>query len=386
MPDGVPRARSSVMVPILSPPDMGRSLPGAIMASAMLISGCGGDPSAPGQTDTNALLTCSIDESLIVSGGVGRNGVPSLQDPLLVGPSSARAEYLLPKDRVIGIEVDGQYVAIPHNILWWHEIVNFDDLGVPLAVTYCPLTGSSVVFNRSSGVDGSSFGVSGLLFLNNLIMFNRSEEGATESLFPQMMRGGRCGPLDGQALTMYPAVEMRWESWRSLHPETRVVGEIDDPNRDYRVYPYGNYESYVQTLYPQTDIDGRRYSKERVLGIPGAGGSGLAFPFTALSALAGVDGHAVVRETVDGEPVVVFWNGAARSAIAFRPTVDGQTLTFETSEAGYMDVETGSSWTLDGLALSGAFAGRTLEMFPEAYVSFWFAWAAFHPETILWTP
>ena len=307
MPDGVPRARSSVMVPILSPPDMGRSLPGAIMASAMLISGCGGDPSAPGQTDTNALLTCSIDESLIVSGGVGRNGVPSLQDPLLVGPSSARAEYLLPKDRVIGIEVDGQYVAIPHNILWWHEIVNFDDLGVPLAVTYCPLTGSSVVFNRSSGVD-------------------------------------------------------------------------------YRVYPYGNYESYVQTLYPQTDIDGRRYSKERVLGIPGAGGSGLAFPFTALSALAGVDGHAVVRETVDGEPVVVFWNGAARSAIAFRPTVDGQTLTFETSEAGYMDVETGSSWTLDGLALSGAFAGRTLEMFPEAYVSFWFAWAAFHPETILWTP
>ena len=101
---------------------------------------------------------------------------------------------------MIGIEVDGQYVAIPHNILWWHEIVNFNTLGVPLAVTYCPLTGSSMVFDRS-GVDGNTFGVSGLLFLNNLIMFNRTAEGTTESLFPQMMRGARCGPLDGQTLT-----------------------------------------------------------------------------------------------------------------------------------------------------------------------------------------
>ena len=84
-------------------------------------------------------------------------------------------------DRVIGIEVGGQYLAIPHNILWWHEIVNFDDLGVLLSVTYCPLTGSSMVFDRSAVVDGDSFGVSGLLFNNNLIMFNRRADGAQSS-------------------------------------------------------------------------------------------------------------------------------------------------------------------------------------------------------------
>ena len=265
------------------------------MASAMLISGCGGDPAAPDQTDTHALLTCSIEKSLIVSGGVGRNGVPSLQNPALVGPFDAGAEYLLPSDRVIGIEVDGQYVAIPHNILWWHEIVNFDSLGVSLAVTYCPLTGSSMVFDRSSGVDGSTFGLSGLLFLNNLIMFNRTADGTTESLFPQMMRGGRCGPLDGQALTTYPAVEMEWASWRSLHSDTRVVSDVVNSDRDYRLYPYGRYEAFDETLFPQTNIDRRRSPKERVLGIPGVGDSGLAFPFGALAALGDA---AIVHETM----------------------------------------------------------------------------------------
>jgi hypothetical protein len=193
--------------------------------------------------------------------------------------------------------------------------------------------------------------------------------------------------LDGQALTMYPAVEMEWAVWRSLHSDTRVVSVSEIPgNRDYQSYPYYEYEEVDPTLFPQTNIDRRRSPKERVLGIPGVGDSGLAFPFAALAELGEL---AIVHETVGNEPVVVFWNGSAQSAIAFRPTIDGQTLTFETSETsptGYIDVETGSSWTLDGLASSGAFAGRRLELFPEAFVSFWFAWAAFHPATALWLP
>ena len=66
--------------------------------------------------------------------------------------------------------------------------------------------------------------------------------------------------------------------------------------------------------------------------------------------------------------------------------IDGQALTFEISVDGYVDIETGSRWTFDGRAFSGAFPGRRLEMFPEAYISFWFAWAAFHPATTLWLP
>ena len=363
-------------------PDEGRSFRLVIMVSAMLTSGCGEDPAAPGQPDS-PLLSCSIDQDLIAYGGVARDGIPSLQDPVLVGPFDPGSEYVRPSDRVIGIQVDGQYIAIPHNLLWWHEIVNFDGLGVPLAVTYCPLTGSSMVFDRSM-IDGNELGVSGLLFQNNLIMFNRTADGTTESLFPQMAQGARCGPLDGQALAMYPAVEMEWAVWRSLHSDTRVVSVSDiGGNRDYQSYPYFEYEDVDGTLFPQDNIDRRRSPKERVLGIVGVGDSGLAFPFGALAVLGE---RAIVHETVGSQPVVVFWNGSAQSAIAFRPTIDEQTLTFEASATGYIDVETGSTWTLDGLALTGALAGRRLELFPEAFVSFWFAWAAFHPDTSLWLP
>ncbi|MYH49554.1 MAG: DUF3179 domain-containing protein [Gammaproteobacteria bacterium] len=138
---------------------------------------------------------CSIPEEFIVSGGVGRDGIPALVNPSLVSSEHAEATYVREVDRVIGIEADGRFIAVPHNILWWHEIVNFDDFGRPFAVTYCPLTGSSMVFDRSS-VEGVDFGVSGLLFHNNLMMFNRRLDGAEESLFPQMMQGARCGPME----------------------------------------------------------------------------------------------------------------------------------------------------------------------------------------------
>ena len=162
-----------------------------------------------------------------------------------------------------------------------------------------------------------------------------------------------------------------------------MVAEVAGSDRDYQLYPYGDYEDADRTQFPQTNIDRRRSPKERVLGIPGVGDSGVAFPFGALAELGGA---AVVHETVGGEPVVVFWNSAAQSAIAFQPMIDGQALTFEASPSGYVDTETGSSWTLDGRAFSGAFSGRELEMFPEAFVSFWFSWAAFHPATTLWLP
>ena len=119
---------------------------------------------------------CSIPAEFVFSGGVQRDAIPALVNPPLVTADASEAEYLRDSDRVIGIEVGGEFVAVPHNILWWHEIVNLDEFGVGLAITYCPLTGSSMVFDRTT-VRGSDFGVSGLLYNNNLIMFNRRNDG-----------------------------------------------------------------------------------------------------------------------------------------------------------------------------------------------------------------
>ncbi len=322
---------------------------------------------------------CSIPDGQIYSGGVGRDGIPALSDPVLVQSTDSDATYLRPDDRIIGIEVNGEYIAIPHNILWWHEIVNFNNLEPQLSVTYCPLTGSSIAFDRTSA-EGVEFGVSGLLFNNNLIMYDRTGGGET-SLWPQMMRQARCGPRDGHALEMYPSVEVEWGTWVRLHPQTKVISGTTGFDRDYQAYPYGAYERLHEgTIYPNPAFDDRRPPKERVLGIPFASGGGIVFPFGLLH----LDQPEVVHETVEGDPVVVFWSGDAQSALAFWNSVDGQSLTFEVRDGGYYDVETGSEWSLAGAGLSGAMEGKALQQVRDAYVSFWFAWMTFAPDSEVW--
>lgn len=199
--------------------------------------------------------SCSLNVAGLHYTGVPRDGIPALSDPVLVRADDARVEYLLEHHRVIGIEVAGDYIAVPHNILWWHEIVNFNSRGTPLAVTYCPLTGSSLVFDRTS-IQGSELGVSGLLLENNLIMYDRAPSGTHVSFWSQMLGQAKCGPLDGVVLDRYPAVDMTWWGWKTLHSETLVIGDETGHARDYRRYPYGGYEALdnPETLYPPSGL------------------------------------------------------------------------------------------------------------------------------------
>ncbi len=319
---------------------------------------------------------CSIPASEIFNGGPGKDGIPALTNPRLVGPEDSEASYLRNEDRVMGFMAGDQVLAIPLNILWWHEIVNLDLPGLRVAVTHCPLTGSSMIFDRAA-VAGAELGVSGLLFQNNLIMYDRT---SAESLWPQMMRGARCGPASGTTLPMAPVMEMTWEGWRTLHPETRVVSSATGFSRDYRVYPYGDYGRVGnnQLLFPMSEaVDRRRPLKERVLGVP-AGEGGRAYPFGELASLG-------VTAVVQREEDAVFWDGLREAAMAFRTTLGGNTLTFSLVGGKIVDQETGSVWRVDGEAVSGPLAGQRLTPVSDAYVAYWFAWAAFHPETELWS-
>ena len=164
-------------------------------------------------------LNCSIPNSQIKSGGPGKDGIPALSNPEFVFPDEPGAAYLREGDRVVGIMIDDQAFAIPLNIFWWHEIVNLSGLDTHLVVSHCPLTGSSLAFDRGPA-DDAEFGVSGLLYQNNLIMYDRN---GPESLWPQMLRGARCGDRNGTELSMVPIVEMTWGGWTTLHPGTWVV-------------------------------------------------------------------------------------------------------------------------------------------------------------------
>lgn len=328
------------------------------------------EPTDPGGPQ----FSCSISEDEIVSGGPGKDGIPALTNPTTAPPGGPGTEYLRADDRVIGLELGDVVLAIPHNILWWHEIVNLDVAGRRLAVTHCPLTGSSMVFDRAA-VDGAELGVSGLLLRNNLIMYDRN---TNESLWPQMSRRARCGAREGVELEMVPALEMTWSGWQRLHPDTRVVTSQTDYPRNYQLYPYDDYDDVdnENLLFPLPRIDDRRPPKERTLGIPDGIG-GRAYPFGALEELG-------FEAVVDGEEHVIFWESQRQAAMAYSKFLDGDTLDFEADRGQIRDIQTGTVWRIDGVAVTGPLSGKRLEPIPEAFVSYWFAWAAFQPDAALW--
>lgn len=329
---------------------------------------------------------CTIPLEDIFS-GAARDAIPALTDPELVTASAPGADYVLGDDRVIGLELGGQAIAVPLNILWHHEIVNMSVASFNVVVTHCPLTGSSLVFDRGA-VNPVEFGVSGLLYLNNLIMYDRKTTEAfstNESLWPQMARGVRCGPGSGTELNMIPSVEMTWDAWRGLHPNTLVVGSEQGFELNYSAsgYPYGSYSDIDSRdlLFPlRGGIDGRRPPKERVLGIPGDDRA-VAFPFGVLRQKGEVVVAALKLEPYD---IVVFWSAQAEAAMAYHRVLDGERLAFRVSGGSIVDEGTGSTWSVTGVALSGSLEARRLEPIPNAYVAYWFAWSAFHPVTGIW--
>lgn len=311
-----------------------------------------GTPAADGER-----VRCVVPQERFSDGGLPKDAIPALVDPPLV---PAEAALVPGHHRVLGVVVDGRALAVPVPLLVGHEAANLTVGGRRLLVTYCPLTGSGLAFERSA-VDGAAFGVSGLLFANNLVLYDRTDR---ESLWPQMSRLAACGPRAGAALQMVPVLETTWAGWRALHPDTRIVqpGASKTPPQhpDARPLPAAN------------DV--------RVLGIPDARG-GIAFAFGGLTRL-GAAG--VVHETADGRAVVVFWDGVHEAAMAYRPVHGGAALTFTVRDGRIVDTGTGSVWRIDGRAVEGPLAGATLPPVAEAHLAFRFAWLDFHPETRFW--
>jgi len=323
---------------------------------------------------------CLVRANLIVSGGPGKDGIPSLTRPKVVGASGGD-QFLPPEALVLGVVVNGEARAYPHNVLWWHEIINDTLGGLPITVSYCPLTGSGMVYDAVVGGQVLEFGVSGLLFDNNLILYDRS----TDSLWSQMRVEAICGSLIGSVPTLRPVVQSTWEAWKSLHPETTVVDFDTGFSRDYRRYPYGSYDQLFDEslLFPSTLDDPRLRRKELVLGLT-QDQIARAYPYEALGE------RAVVNDELAGRGVLVVFDREARMALAFDREVEGQVLTFEAVEGdGFpfrlRDRETGSLWTLDGRAVEGELAGAHIEP-RRTFSAMWFAWAAFNQGTEIFQP
>ena len=358
---------------------MGRRTLAITLALGAAACGGGGGAIDSFAPSTNGGSDCLVPSSQLVNGGPGRDGIPALNNPPTVSAASGDG-FLSPDSLVLGVSFGGQARAYPHNVFWWHEIINDVVGGRPIVLSYCPLTGSGMVYDPVIEGQTLNFGVSGLLFDNNLVLFDR----ASESLWSQMRVEGICGRFTRTVPTLLPLVQSTWAAWKALHPATSVVSFSTGFSRNYNQYPYGNYDQLNDTslLFPQSFVDPRRPAKELVLGLR-EGATAKAYAYGSLG------DRTAVNDVVGGRAVVVAFDAEAEMALAFSRDVAGTRLSFDVVEDRAFpfhlrDAETGTLWDLTGTAVSGPRAGARLD--PVAtYSAMWFAWAAFNRSTELFS-
>jgi len=275
----------------------------------------------------------TIPKSDIRSGGPPRDGIPSLDDPSFIPASEA--DFMRPGDEVIGFVEGGEAHAYPLRILVWHEIANDTVGGKPIAVTYCPLCGTSMVFSREIEDEATTFGVSGLLYNSDVLMYDR----ATESLWSQLKMEAVAGPRVGYDLEWLPSEHMTWSAWKEEYPDSKVLSRETGYRRDYGRNPYAGYERTERVMFPvpqnRTELD----KKEWVYGVI-VNGEAKAYP---RSALAGLEGGKTT-DSVGGETIQITYDTASKRAV------------FETKDG---------------------------ERIPHVG-AYWFAWQAFYPQTELY--
>ena len=173
----------------------------------------------------------------ILSGGPPKDGIPALSDPAFRKVSEETR--IGDREPVITLEISGvEPRAYPIRYLTWHEIVNDVVGGVPVAVTFCPLCNSGMVFDRRVKGELRTFGVSGKLRNSDMVMFDRE----TESWWQQAIGEGIVGHHTGDQLVQLPAWMESWSEFKSRNPNGLVMDEPGWP-RQYGRNPYVSYDS-----------------------------------------------------------------------------------------------------------------------------------------------
>ena len=302
-------------------------------------------------------------------GGVPKDGIPSIDAPVF--RNATDAPFMDDADVVIGLRINGDARAYPLFILVWHEIVNDEVGGAPVAVTYCPLCYTSQVFERVLDGEAVEFGTTGKLYQSNLFMYDRP----TDTYWSQALGTAVKGPLSGHILATVPLDLMEWGDWKSTYPETVVLSTDTGHSRAYGVDPYGSYYTDPRILFPVNHIDDRMPPKEVIVGMK-IGGTYKAYR------QADVESRTIINDNMGGVSVLLLSEYAGNTRV-FDRALGNMTLTFAYNGTALTDAETGSEWNYEGLAVAGELAGEQLARL-SIWPGFWFEWAAFHPETLVY--
>ena len=299
------------------------------------------EPAEPGATVVRDVRLASdftgakVDRGDLIKGCfAGKDCIPSIDRPVFEDAESA-SSWLRDTDVVFAVNLNGVQKAYAQRILNWHEIVNDEIGGNEVAITFCPLCGSALAFERVVGGVITEFGVSGFLHNSDLVMYDRYEG----NLWQQITGEAIVGPAAqrGEILKQIPIITTTWEQWRMQHPDTLVLSLDTGFSRNYDRYPYGAYEEDDELYFGVEGLDTTLQIKTVVYGIEVKGES-KAYP----------------EQAFDDEPEIV-------------DMISGVEVRLERMEDGAVtavNLQTGE------------------EIIPVRL--FWFAWAAFHPDTELY--
>ncbi len=218
----------------------------------------------------------SVPLDSIHDGGPGKNGIPALDFPEFIETKNAKG-FLNGVDYGIVVQGNTQTKFYPFNILNWHEIVNDFIEGVPVTVTFCPLCGSSIVYERLVDGDTLNFGVSGKLYESNLLMFDDK----TESLWSQALGEAVAGDYTGKKLRLFNSFVTSFGEVEQNFPDALILNPKTGFDRNYSQYPYADYLSNEELYFPVSGSSNRFQNKEMMYIVP-AGKSSIAFKWTSL--------------------------------------------------------------------------------------------------------
>ena len=273
-----------------------------------------------------------VDPDKIIGGGPPKDGIPSIDDPKFVSVEEAD-KWIQDNELVLAFIYKGVKRVYPLQIMVWHEIVNDNIAGDPILISYCPLCGSGIAYERVLNGEEVEFGVSGKLYNSNLVMYDRK----TNSYWSQVDGVAIVGELAGMKLKPISIDTVVWRDWKVAHGDSEVLSQKTGFFRPYGRDPYGNYYEDSFLFFPVEAQDDRVHPKTVVFGVE-------------------VNGNfkAYREEDLKEQKVI-------------EDEIDGVNIKIERDAVGIVkvtNVDTGEEIV----------KGR----------DFWFAWYAFHPDTELY--
>ena len=329
---------------------------------AFLLFGCNQEEPI---VSANTQPTWLIPQEEVLDGGTGRDGIPSIDAPKFDQVSKVNPAF--DDQLVIGYEHKGEIHGYPLPILDWHEVVNDEIVDLNIAITYCPLTGTSIGWDRKLGSSITTFGVSGLLYNSNLMPYDRSSNSLWSQQNLMCVNGTRRGTIPKS----YSLIETTLATWRKSFPNSKIMNANTGFDRQYSFYPYGNYRSNDVLFFPVKEDD-RLPIKERVLGVL-INDKTVVFRFNKVN-----EGTDVIHHVINTTDIVVVRSQDDNYNTAFLNPDQLEFSPVQNALPVVMEDQNKNKYDLRGQVIEGPDLGSKLSK-PLSFIGFWFSWPAFYP-------